>query len=96
MVGQLYSRWPGCHTCWLVDRSTCGGLLAASLFKECNHLALPTKERKTILRNIGYNLAQLLESELPKMIVQAQREREKRPSPTVANLKNENFKSVYL
>ena len=53
-----------------------------------NHLALPIKERETILRNIGYNLAQLLESELPKMIVQAQREE------TVANLKNENFKSV--
>ena len=22
-VGELYSRWPGCPTCWLVDRS-CG------------------------------------------------------------------------
>ena len=51
-------------------------------------VALDAMERESLLRNIGYSLPQLLESELSKMIIQSQREE------TVANLKNENLKSV--
>ena len=51
-------------------------------------LVIAADEREAILRNIGYSLAQLVESEVSKMTIQDQREE------TVANLKSEDVLEV--